>query len=98
MDLIIPSNQQVKMGKVKRMQNTITLLKAGAFPAWLDPERKKYIITDGNHRLMALKIRGYKVAPIVEITKDEFDHVKFSKRTIDLIVRYPKKINVIKSL
>lgn len=58
-----------------------------ALPAWNNGG--KWILTDGNHRLEALKIIGEVYAPIAELTKAEFDHVKFSKRKVDLLVKIP---------
>ena len=52
-------------------------------------------ITDGNHRLQALKELGYEYAPIVEISRKEFDLIAWEKKEIDIIVVVPKKIKVI---
>ena len=61
--------------------------KGKALPAWWDGE--KFIITDGNHRLEALKRMGEQYAPVVQLTKEEFDKVKFSKRHVDFHVHIP---------
>lgn len=60
-----------------------------AIPVWFDG--KKYLPTDGNHRIEALKQLGSKFAPVVELTKEEFDHVKFSKNTIEFMVHEPER-------
>ncbi len=54
------------------------------------------ILTDGNHRATALIELGEKYIPIVPLTKNEFDHVAYSKRTVDLNVRMPEKLRVVR--
>lgn len=61
--------------------------KSPAIPVWYDG--KVFIPTDGNHRVEALKRLGMAFAPVVELTRSEFDHVKYSKRHVDIMAYLP---------
>lgn len=81
------TNTRIKEGKVRAIiKQGIDVEKLKCFPAWKDPETGRFIITDGNHRLTAMKRLGYEKAPIAELTREEFDYIKFSFRNIDLVI------------
>lgn len=61
--------------------------KLGVLPAYKYPKTKAFLLTDGNHRLFCLSKIGARAVPIAELTKEEFDYVKCSDRTLDLEVR-----------
>lgn len=88
------TNTKIKRSKVAAIiKEGIKVNKLKCFPAWKDPETGKYILTDGNHRCTALRQLGVRYAPIAELTKAEFDYVKFSFRKIELIIErseYPQ--------
>lgn len=46
-------------------------------------------ITDGNHRAKALIKRGEDFIPFALLTKKEFDHVKYSKKSAPLMLDMP---------
>lgn len=63
--------------------------KGQAFPAKFESGR--FIITDGNHRLEALKQLGQEYAPIVRISEEEFKYVAYQKkRKLNLMVHIPQ--------
>jgi len=66
--------------------------KGRVMPAYFNG--KKFVITDGNHRLEALRRLRHRFAPVVQLTKDEFDYVKYSSRSVDLLVRTPEEVKV----
>ncbi len=87
-DKVVPSNLKLNLQTVDAiLQSGIDLKKFGVLPAYKDPKTKLFLLTDGNHRLYALRKCGGHLVPIAELTKEEFDYVKFSKNTIDLIVK-----------
>lgn len=92
--LIDSTNTKLDEAKVQMIANNFDPEKAVALPAWRAPTGQ-FILTDGNHRLEAIKRLGHKHAPIAELTKAEFDYVAFSKRHVDLLVRIPAKVEVI---
>lgn len=63
--------------------------KFGVLPAFFDG--KKWILTDGNHRVEVAKLLDIRFIPIAPLTKEEFDYVKFSPRKVDLMVKIPEK-------
>lgn len=73
---------QEKVHHIARHLNT-TLLKA--FPGSFDNEGR-FVITDGNHRLAALKIIGAEYAPVVELTHDEWVHIAIDGGSIEFLV------------
>lgn len=87
--LIEPTNSQLN-GKVVRqiVVDGWNAEKGQAFPAKF--ENGRFIITDGNHRLEALKQLGQEYAPIVLISEEEFKYVAYQKeRKLDLMVHVP---------
>lgn len=51
----------------------------------------KVIITDGNHRAKALIKRGSDYIPFGLLKEDEYDWVKYSNRTFDIVIFMPDK-------
>jgi hypothetical protein len=90
---IILSNSKVDMKKVMKIAKELSGDKFKAVPAYFNG--KSYILTDGNHRVLAGIMRGVKYIPAIFLTKKEFDYVKYSKRSIDFDVHIPKKIKII---
>lgn len=87
--LINPTNTQLN-GKVVRsiVVEGWNPEKGQAFPAKFEDGR--FTITDGNHRLEALKQLGQEYAPIVLISEAEFRHVAYQKkRKLNLMVHIP---------
>jgi hypothetical protein len=82
-------------------RQTIDAIKAGfeldkyAFPMGL-PTGKGVILTDGNHRATAVIELGWQYVPVVPLTKEEFDYVKFSDRKLDITARLPERVLVVK--
>lgn len=61
-----------------------------AFPS-LRQKNGRFIITDGNHRLEALKRMGEKFAPLVSLSSEEFEKVKFKKNTgVEFNIHFPE--------
>lgn len=57
-------------------------------------DKGSFILTDGNHRLYALKQMGYKFIYAVMLTPEEFQYVAFSARQTELLVRVPEQMEV----
>lgn len=55
-----------------------------------------FILTDGNHRTEAFRQLGYTHVPAVLLTREEFDYVKCSDRTLDFIVHVPDPVPVLR--
>jgi hypothetical protein len=55
-----------------------------AVPVYFDGER--YIITDGNHRVLGAKKAGHTHVPAILLTEAEFEFVAYSKNTLDFLV------------
>lgn len=64
------------------------------FPVQVFFDGKGYILTDGNHRTKALIKMGEPYIPAILLTKEEFDHIKYSKRHVDILVKVPKLAKV----
>lgn len=94
-DRIVSTNSKLDRAVIEEIKKDIDLKKLAAFPAWHDGSRNEWVITDGNHRLQALKELEYAYAPIIEISRKEFDLIAWEKKEIDIIVVVPKKIKVI---
>lgn len=58
--------------------------------------KKGYLLTDGNHRVEAAKAKGFEWIPCIVLCKAEFDRIKFSKLTADVIFKIPEKPKYIK--
>lgn len=65
-----------------------------AFPAYW--RLGKYFLTDGNNRVRGMILGGHDYLPIAELTKEEFDKVKYSDNKHDIMVYYPKPSRTIK--
>lgn len=87
--LITPTNTKLNQETVVRIVTEGWSAEKGqAFPAKFEDGR--FTITDGNHRLEALKRLGQEYAPIVLISDAEFRHVAYQKkRKLDLMVHTP---------
>jgi hypothetical protein len=91
MELVESTNSLLNMDVVHKIVDEGWVFEKGlALPAWWNGE--KFIITDGNHRLEALKHLGEKFVPIVQLTKKEFDYVKYSTRHVDFAMSVPEKV------
>jgi hypothetical protein len=86
---IIITNTKTHAKHVDWLARHLDFDKLAALPAWWDGQG--YRLTDGNHRVLALKLAGYDYAPVVLLTKREYDFVKFSKRAIEMEVHVPKE-------
>lgn len=92
---IRPTNSSLRRSTVEAIKSGLDTQKLAALPAWHQRSSGKWVITDGNHRLQALKELGYEYAPIVEITAEEFCRLATKRETIDLMVRIPENVRVI---
>jgi len=89
-DLIVRTNNNLNSGVVAGIvRDGIDPEKFGALPAYFNGA--KWIITDGNHRLVAARIKGVQYVPVAPLTKSEYDLIAFSKtKTVDLLIRVPE--------
>lgn len=88
--LIMKTNSKLDEKRVKKMVDDGINPKDmwAIVPAYRLPGGMMFMITDGNHRVEALRRRGFRWIPVAELTKKEFDHVKFSKdRSTNLAVK-----------
>lgn len=88
--LIVKTNAQLDEARIRKMiEDEIKPSDMWAIvPAYRLPGGMLFMVTDGNHRIEALRRRGFRWIPVAELTRAEFDHVKFSKdRTTDLAVK-----------
>lgn len=65
-----------------------------AFPAYW--RYGKYLLTDGNNRVRALIKRGDDYIPIAELNKEEYELIKCSENTKNILIYYPNPSRVIK--
>lgn len=86
---IMQTNFKLKRATVDRIKKRLDFGLLKSFPAWKNPDGR-YVITDGNHRMTALKELGYDFAPIVEISKEEFDEIYHHQKTIDILCYLPQ--------
>lgn len=89
------TNRKLNRATIEEIKRGLDTSKLAAFPAWHERWSDKWVITDGNHRLQALKELQYEYAPIIEITAEEFCRLWNQKDAFDIMVRVPKKIKVI---
>jgi hypothetical protein len=91
---IIFTNSKVDWAKIHRIARNIDGDLFKAIPAY--PTERGYIITDGNHRVRAAKLAGYKFVPCVLLEKHEFEVLRKQKHmSIDILVSVPEKIKVL---
>jgi hypothetical protein len=89
-DLIVKSNMKLDEKKIKEMiaDGINSDSHWATVPAYRLPDNTGlWIITDGNHRVEAMRRQGIKLIPVAELTEREFDYVKYSHRTVDLTVQ-----------
>ncbi len=84
-DKIELTNNKIDDSKVDAMIEAGLKTEQMALPAWFDG--KKWWLTDGNHRFTAIKLLGMKKAPIAQMTREEYDWVKFSNRKVQILVK-----------
>ena len=94
--LILFSNPKTSESIVNAIAKEINPLKFLALPVYR--MKHGYLLTDGNHRAKAAIKAGYTHIPCVLLTKEEFDYVKFSKRTAELLVNVPEIPIIINSM
>lgn len=94
--LILFSNAKTKQTLVDEIAAAIDPQKFGIVTVY--KTGKGFLLTDGNHRTKAAIKAGYSFVPAVLLTKKEFDHVKYSDRTLDFMVKVPDRPRFIKSL
>ena len=88
--MVESTNSKLNEDVVRRIERQGWVKELGlALPAFFTG--KSFIITDGNHRLEALKRMGHKWVPVVRLTKEEFDYVKYSDRHVDFLIAFPEK-------
>ena len=80
-DLILFGNSKTDDEKVNKMAGKIKPFVAPAFKT-----EKGYILTDANHRAKAVIKAGFTHIPCALLTKEEYDHVKYSENRIDIQV------------
>lgn len=95
-NLLSFSNTRPKRDLIESIKAKLIPNKLKAIPVYL--YAGKFLITDGNHRAQGLIERGEDYIPAVILNKQEFDYIKYSKRTLDLMVYYPKPSKIIKRL
>lgn len=78
------TNTNLDKKLVKRIAKHLDWDLFKAVPVYNDG--KQFILTDGNHRTKGAEKRGEKLIPAILLTKEEFDYVAFSKRTLDFLV------------
>ena len=87
-ELVQITNTKTNPETVRHIAENLSWEEFKALPAWWNG--KEFVLTDGNHRTLAAKWRGERFVPLVLLTKEEFDYVKFSKRSVDLMVHTPE--------
>lgn len=75
--------------KVARLTVNFDIKEFGVLPVF--PMGDKYILTDGNHRMEAAKAKGYVWMPCIILNSTEFQLVKGSKRTAQILFKVPEK-------
>lgn len=92
-DKIQISNHQLDIKKMLEIKASFDWHKFGVIPVY-PKANGQYIITDGNHRVSALRnlIKpGMKIyIPAVLLTRKEYDYVKHSDRNLDIMAVVPK--------
>lgn len=93
MELIKTTNENFNMDVIDSILNHFDVLKLapvmGSFTT-----KGSFILTDGNHRLHALKKMGYKFICAVILTPEEFGYVAYSNRKTELLVQVPDQMDV----
>lgn len=84
-ELIKATNTELDPDKVKYIASHLNTNLLQAFPGRFDNEGK-FVITDGNHRLAALKLIGAEYAPVVELTHEEWVRIAMNKESIEFLV------------
>lgn len=76
---------EISRTKVLKIYNKFNWKKFKAIPVYQDGYN--CYNTDGNHRITALKWRGFKHVPCVFISKEEYEYLKSDpKNIIDIVV------------
>jgi len=86
---IIYGNTRTKESYVRWLAKHLDSREVVAFPAYWNGQG--YVLTDGNHRTKAAALAGYEYVPVVLLTKQEYDFVKYSTRHINISAFYPKR-------
>ena len=86
---VILTNSKTSWKRIDWLARHLNMREFKALPAWWNGHG--YMLTDGNHRTQAAKLAGFDYVPVVLLTKAEFDFVKFSERSIDMLVCAPEK-------
>lgn len=94
MDLIKPTNDKLNLMVIDSIMNHFDVQKLGPVMGCFT-KNGSFILTDGNHRLHALKKMGHKFICSVILTPDEFQYIAFSDRQTELLVSVPEEIEII---
>lgn len=84
-ELVKETNTDLDQEKVHYIASHLNTTLLQAFPGRFDREGQ-FVITDGNHRLAALRLLGAEYAPVVELTHDEWVHIAMHKGSIEFLV------------
>lgn len=98
LDLIQPTNSRIDQKTVDYLKQYFDRRAFGALPGWHDESIHKIVITDGNHRLQAVKDMGWRVVPVILLTKAEFDEVAYSDKTMMFNCYEPENPSIISKL
>ena len=85
LELVESTNTNIDHKKVRFIAGHIDMRLLQAFPGRFD-NKGRFVITDGNHRLEALRLIKAEYAPVIELTHDEWVEIAINKRNIDFLV------------
>lgn len=84
-DWVEPTNPDIDQVVVDKIAEKIDWEIFGALPGRFSDD-SRFVITDGNHRLAALKKMGEKYVPVILLTHREFTSIAFDKKHIQFLV------------
>lgn len=84
-ELVKETNPDLDQDKVHYIASHLNTTLLQAFPGRFDSEGM-FVITDGNHRLAALRLLGAEYAPVVELTHEEWVRIAMNKESIEFLV------------
>lgn len=85
LELVESTNTMLDEEKVRYIAGHLNMSLLQAFPGRFDSEGR-FVITDGNHRLEALRLVKAEYAPIIELTHEEWVEIAMNKKQIQFLV------------
>lgn len=80
------TNNEIDRKKVEKIKSELSRIQFWAVPWYFAVADRQFIITDGNHRVTAMKELGYSHVPCIFLSKKEFEFIAYSTNNLPYIV------------